>query len=101
VQGFARIKEEIVTEEDFVPKDDAGGEDEENEQIDMAAEKKQKFKTRKWWVNRLLGRELKIELAEDDQLRYQKRFGRGARAAAATAGKEAPQAGAPSVNVEA
>ncbi|KAK4463351.1 putative RNA-binding protein [Cladorrhinum samala] len=39
-----------------------------------------RIKTRKWWVNQLLGRNLKIELAEDDQTRYQKRFkgkGRG------------------------
>ncbi|KAK4162571.1 putative RNA-binding protein [Cladorrhinum sp. PSN259] len=33
-----------------------------------------RIKTRKWWVNQLLGRNLKIELAEDDQTRYQKRF---------------------------
>ncbi|KAK4680362.1 Nucleolar protein 13 [Podospora pseudoanserina] len=38
-----------------------------------------RVKTRKWWVNQLLGRTLKIELAEDDQTRYQKRFrGKGA-----------------------
>lgn len=35
-------------------------------------------RTRKWWVNQLLGRTLKIELAEDDQTRYHKRFGKGA-----------------------
>ncbi|KAK4191458.1 putative RNA-binding protein [Podospora australis] len=33
-----------------------------------------RIKTRKWWVNQLHGRTLKIELAEDDQTRYQKRF---------------------------
>ena len=37
-----------------------------------------RIKTRKWWVNQLFGRPLKIELAEDDQTRYNKRFrGRG------------------------
>ncbi|KAK3307989.1 uncharacterized protein B0T15DRAFT_92650 [Chaetomium strumarium] len=36
-------------------------------------------RTRKWWVNQLLGRNLKIELAEDDQTRYHKRFGKGAK----------------------
>lgn len=35
-------------------------------------------RTRKWWVNQLHGRALKIELAEDDKLRYKKRFGKGA-----------------------
>jgi RNA recognition motif-containing protein len=40
-----------------------------------------RVRTRKWWVNQLLGRNLKIELAEDDQTRYHKRFGKGATAA--------------------
>ncbi|CEJ82544.1 hypothetical protein VHEMI02603 [[Torrubiella] hemipterigena] len=65
VKGFVKIKEAVETEADF--QDDA---DEEKKQ-----EQKQ-FKTRKWWVNRLMGRELKLELAEDDQSRYRKRFGK-------------------------
>ena len=36
-----------------------------------------RVRTRKWWVNQLLGRTLKIELAEDDQSRYNKRFRKG------------------------
>ncbi|KAK0384932.1 hypothetical protein NLU13_7411 [Sarocladium strictum] len=68
VKGFVKIKEEIETEEDF--NSDAGSDD--------GREKEKRFKTRKWWVNRLMGRELKIELAEDDQTRYKKRFGRDA-----------------------
>jgi len=36
-----------------------------------------RIRTRKWWVNQLLGRTLKIELAEDDQTRYNKRFRKG------------------------
>ncbi|KAH7148575.1 hypothetical protein EDB81DRAFT_792663 [Dactylonectria macrodidyma] len=68
VKGFVKIKEEIETEEDFKegPDDDDGDEDKKPQQ--------KQFKMRKWWVNRMLGRELKIELAEDDQLRYKKRF---------------------------
>lgn len=66
VKGFVKIKEEIETEEDF--NSDAGSD----------AGREKKFKTRKWWVNRMMGRELKIELAEDDQTRYKKRFGRDA-----------------------
>ncbi|KAF4991213.1 hypothetical protein FGRMN_7975 [Fusarium graminum] len=64
VKGFVKIKEEIETEEDFKDEEDK----------DKSQEKQ--FKTRKWWVNRMLGRELKIELAEDDQARYKKRFGK-------------------------
>ncbi|KAI1418374.1 hypothetical protein F5Y13DRAFT_589 [Hypoxylon sp. FL1857] len=69
VKGFVKIKEEIETEDDF-----RDGNDETDEQ----GKKEKKFKMRKWWVNRLKGRELKIELAEDDQVRYKKRFGKDA-----------------------
>ena len=64
VKGFVKIKEEVETEADF-----------EDDAEDEAREKQ--FKTRKWWVNRMLGRELKLELAEDDQARYKKRFRNG------------------------
>ncbi|KAI1205154.1 RNA-binding domain-containing protein [Annulohypoxylon truncatum] len=67
VKGFVKIKEEIETEDDFRDDDE-----------DVAGEKERKFKMRKWWVNRLKGRELKIESAEDDQVRYKKRFGKDA-----------------------
>ncbi|EWG40509.1 hypothetical protein FVEG_02881 [Fusarium verticillioides 7600] len=68
VKGFVKIKEAVDTEDDF--KDD----EEKNK-----SQQKQ-FKTRKWWVNRMLGRELKVELAEDDQVRYKKRFGKDRKA---------------------
>ncbi|KAG7289675.1 hypothetical protein NEMBOFW57_006050 [Staphylotrichum longicolle] len=42
-----------------------------------ASKKPPRIRTRKWWVNQLLGRTLKIELAEDDQTRYNKRFRKG------------------------
>ncbi|KAF6841822.1 RNA binding protein rnp24 [Colletotrichum musicola] len=100
VKGFVKIKEEIETEDDFVDDKkenvegdeemkDAGDEDKDEDE-EAAEEKKtkkdgkskadaeQKFKTRKWWVNKLFGRPLKIELAEDDQTRYKKRFGKDA-----------------------
>ncbi|KAI2625653.1 RNA-binding domain-containing protein [Hypoxylon sp. NC1633] len=73
VKGFVRIKEEIETEDDFRDKDDAADADADATGENGEAVEK-KFKTRKWWVNRLRGRELKIELAEDDQVRYKKRF---------------------------
>lgn len=68
VKGFVKIKEEVETEEDF--KDDE----------DRDKDRKKQYKMRKWWVNRMLGRELKIELAEDDQVRYKKRFGKDRKA---------------------
>ncbi|EHK26292.1 uncharacterized protein TRIVIDRAFT_36431 [Trichoderma virens Gv29-8] len=72
VKGFVKIKEAVETEEDF--RDDKS--DDEAEDGEKPAQKQ--FKTRKWWVNRMLGRELKLELAEDDQVRYKKRFGKDA-----------------------
>ncbi|KAF5021175.1 hypothetical protein F66182_6764 [Fusarium sp. NRRL 66182] len=70
VKGFVKIKEQVETEEDF--KDDQ----------DKDKSQQKQFKTRKWWVNRMLGRELKVELAEDDQARYKKRFGKDRKAVA-------------------
>lgn len=43
----------------------------------QAAAPEKKVKMRKWWVNTLHGRRLKIEHAEDDQTRYKKRYGKG------------------------
>lgn len=71
VKGFVKLKEEIETEDDFKEEDD----DDEEE---SGEKKERQYKTRKWWVNRMFGRELKIELAEDDQSRYRKRFGKDA-----------------------
>ncbi|GAP83021.1 putative nucleotide- alpha-beta [Rosellinia necatrix] len=73
VKGFVKIKEEVETEDDFR---DAGDDDDDDD--DEGKDKQKKFQMRKWWVNRLHGRELKIELAEDDQVRYKKRYGKGA-----------------------
>lgn len=68
VKGFVKIKEEVETEEDFRAEQDDGDDEPRQKQ----------FKMRKWWVNRMLGRELKLELAEDDHVRYKKRFGKAA-----------------------
>lgn len=69
VKGFVKIKEAVETEADF-----QDGEDKAEEK-----QGQKQFKTRKWFVNRIQGRELKLELAEDDRVRYKKRFGKDAR----------------------
>lgn len=74
-KGFVRIKEEIETEDDF-REGAAAAEDDAAAAEEPAREKR--FKTRKWFVNRMHGRELKIAHAEDDQTRYKKRFGKDA-----------------------
>lgn len=82
-KGFVKIKEVIETEEDF----------QDGEQEADGEEKEKKYKTRKWWVNRLRGRELKIEMAEDDQSRYRKRFKKDGKGGKGRPGRDA-QAGA-------
>ncbi|PKS07788.1 hypothetical protein jhhlp_006396 [Lomentospora prolificans] len=72
-KGFVKIKEEILTEEDFQEQ-----EAEQSTGANEDAQKERKYKTRKWWVNKLKGRTLKIEMAEEDQVRYKKRFGKDA-----------------------
>ena len=48
---------------------------EEGSDSESKATKKRK-KPRKWWVNRLNGRNLRMEFAEDQTTRYKKRFGK-------------------------
>ena len=90
VKGFVKVRETIDTLEDFMDETPGGTEknnrakDDEAEDKDGETTPKKKksketdtssrIKTRKWWVNQLFGRPLKIELAEDDQTRYNKRF---------------------------
>ncbi|KAL2145585.1 hypothetical protein VTI28DRAFT_6823 [Corynascus sepedonium] len=91
----AKAKSESSDEKDSDSNSDSDSDSEDSEESDDESAKKKKnqketemkkpatkeparVRTRKWWVNQLLGRNLKIELAEDDQTRYQKRFGKGA-----------------------
>lgn len=86
VKGFVYIEEEASDAED---EDDAGP--------DGEAEKPapKQTKRRKWWINRFMGRPLRMEFAEDAQVRYKKRFGKdGTKAAtsqaASSSGPEEP-----------
>lgn len=80
----------------FIFKEEAGSDDDEEEAEESAAEssdgdsdaegekvtkpkkakKAKKQKKRKWFINRLLGRPLRCEFAEDAASRYKKRFGK-------------------------
>jgi RNA recognition motif-containing protein len=64
VRGFVRIEEE-VSDASESESDGGGGE-----------VKTKRSKMRKWWVNKMKGRPLKIEFAEDAQVRYKKRYGK-------------------------
>jgi RNA recognition motif-containing protein len=70
VRGFVRIEEEVT---------DASESDSEDEGSDsevVSKLKPKKTKTRKWWVNKIKGRPLRMEFAEDAQVRYKKRYGK-------------------------
>ncbi|CAK7204538.1 Nucleolar protein 13 [Sporothrix eucalyptigena] len=88
VAGFVKITETIDTEEVFAAEaaaavgdeEDKDGEEDEDEGEGKEAApakttaSKPRIKQRKWWVNMLKGRPLKIQFAEDDSVRYKKRF---------------------------
>lgn len=76
VAGYVRVP---------VGGDDDDDSDEEMEDADVAEEGDEKAtekkakkpkKMRKWFVNRLGGRDLRVEFAEDKQTRYKKRYGK-------------------------
>jgi len=58
---------------------DGDGEDEDDEIAQALADQvkpKKKPRMRKWWVNRLGGRPLRMEFAEGKDVRYKKRYGK-------------------------
>ena len=66
------------------PKDDEAGGSQDGELKtagDKSETKSKKEKRRKWFLNRLSGRELRCEFAEDAHTRYKKRYGKDAKSA--------------------
>ena len=82
--------------------DDEADESTEEQEHDQAVKKKKK--PRRWWVNRILGRQLRVEFAEDPTTRYNKRYGKEAknseRLAKGTVLKEASKEKLPSMSKE-
>lgn len=78
VKGWVHIEEELSDEESSSDSSDSDSDSDSEAEIKTKAEKtkKPKTKTRKWWVNKIQGRPLRMEFAEDDQLRYKKRYGK-------------------------
>jgi len=74
VKGFVMIEEELS--------DDEASESSESDSDSHGAEgtekivKRKNIKRRKWWVNKIKGRPLRVEFAEDAQTRYKKRYGK-------------------------
>ena len=61
----------------YVYERETGKDDEAAEEADQATKKKASLRKRTY-VNKLFGRVLRCEFAEDEQTRYKKRFGKGA-----------------------
>ena len=69
VRGWVEMEPEQESEDN--EEDDEGDESREVEKP------KKKPRVRKWWVNRIKGRALRMEFAEDKTTRYKKRYGKG------------------------
>ena len=67
VRGFVHIEEDLS--------DTSQSEDETSEEQEEAS-KPRKTRTRKWWVNKIKGRPLRMEFAEGADVRYKKRYGK-------------------------
>lgn len=79
VRGWALISQEDSEDEeqqDGDEKDEADGDS--NEKKKPTAKPKKQKKPRKWFVNRLQGRPMRCEFAEDPTTRYKKRFAKEA-----------------------
>lgn len=64
-------------EEDENDEEEAEDDDEtDGKKKKKSSKSKKKEKKRKWFINRLAGRELRCEFAEDAQTRYKKRYGK-------------------------
>jgi RNA recognition motif-containing protein len=88
VNGFVKISEDDDEEEEEEEDSDESSSSEDDESEEEGEKKKtekkkskkvtktKKPRMKKVWVNRLLGRQLRMEFAEDAATRYKKRFGK-------------------------
>jgi RNA recognition motif-containing protein len=73
VRGFIWKKQE--EEEEIEDEDKASQNEDDSDEEDKKPKRKPK-KPMKWFINRIHGRELRCEFAEDKQTRYKKRYGK-------------------------
>ncbi|KAL8782228.1 MAG: hypothetical protein Q9213_005594 [Squamulea squamosa] len=83
---FADIEAAEAAVRGYIMKKNVDEDDEEGEEGSEDGEpampkeksKKKKPKETRWWVNKVRGRQLRVEFAEDATVRYKKRFGKDA-----------------------
>ncbi|KAI9849093.1 MAG: hypothetical protein M1837_005323 [Sclerophora amabilis] len=80
VRGWVKVPEKVAEEDSVESSEDetSGTSDEDGraKRLAQRSGRKSVAKTRKWWVNRIKGRPLRMEFAEDKTVRYKKRFGK-------------------------
>ncbi|QKX64447.1 uncharacterized protein TRUGW13939_11621 [Talaromyces rugulosus] len=76
VDGFVRVAEDEDEDEEVEDDGDKAASDSDEAKPARKKTKQKKTKTKKIWVNRILGRQLRMEFAEDAATRYKKRFGK-------------------------
>ena len=82
MNGFVKIPEDDEEEEESDESSSSEDAESDEEGDKKKSEKKKSKKVakkprmKKVWVNRLLGRQLRMEFAEDAAIRYKKRFGK-------------------------
>ncbi|OJD13738.1 hypothetical protein AJ78_05830 [Emergomyces pasteurianus Ep9510] len=82
MRGFANVPEEEEEEEEEEEKDMNGSDaaeessNEESKSSQVKAKSNKKPRMKRVWVNRIMGRPLRMEFAEDKATRYKKRFGK-------------------------
>lgn len=69
VRGYVMIEEAVSEDEESDSEEGSDAEVKEKS-------KPKKGKMRKWWINKIKGRPLRMEFAEDAQVRYKKRYGK-------------------------
>lgn len=73
VRGYVFLEEEEEASDQSASEDESESSDEESVKVKVS--KPKNIKRRKWWVNKIKGRPLRMEFAEDAQVRYKKRYG--------------------------
>ncbi|GIZ42462.1 hypothetical protein CKM354_000573200 [Cercospora kikuchii] len=108
VKGFIYKEQQQDDDEDSEAADSGKekekGSDSDSEEYTAEQKKrhaKKKKKPMKWFINRIHGRMMKLEFAEDKQTRYQKRYGKGSGGAAKRHGEEQAGNGAEEESIEA
>ena len=79
VKGHVMVEDEasdVSSSEDSDSDSDSNSDSEAAPKPKKASKAPKKGKMRKWWINKIKGRPLRMEFAEDAQVRYKKRYGK-------------------------